>query len=294
MATVPPRTPRSTPSPTSSPPASTPPGPAPPMHHPLHQRQTKALTHLTPATATLNIAHNPGVNSPISSALQTADSPFQPDCSRRAQRLHHRHQLYRRRNEYSPMPSPSMPRTFGTNFERRNSVSEFSPLGTPILGSPITGNGIVSPRHRHRRLRQSVDRKRHSKQPQQDRVQRHAGLHFRRLHRRAASTPPTAIAFDQPWPRLGCQQRRRQSQRVEFRRLAQLPLPPATPAAASPTPSALPSMPPGDIWVTDSIIVGAISEFNSRRRDSRLRPYPVRTAIPVAGLAGSLGHRRRS
>ncbi len=101
------------------------------------------------ATAALNIAHNPGANVATLFGLQTADSPFQP-----------------------PLPTTPLPNDFtiavsysgagmnspvpiaidaagnvwvGNTATGANTVSELSPVGAPITGSPFSGGGIEDP-----------------------------------------------------------------------------------------------------------------------------------------------------
>jgi len=99
------------------------------------------------ATAAINIAHNPGANLTNLFCLQTATSPFQPSLSSAP-------------NDFTiavsytggglSLPVPiAIDATgnvwVGNTATGANSVSELSPLGAPITGSPFSGGGIVDP-----------------------------------------------------------------------------------------------------------------------------------------------------
>jgi sugar lactone lactonase YvrE len=102
------------------------------------------------ATAALNIAHNPGPSSTVVGnlfGLQTPSSPFQP-------------MLPSAPNDFtiaisysggglnSPVPlaiDAAGDVWVGNTASGANSVSEFSPLGAVISGSPFSGGGIVDP-----------------------------------------------------------------------------------------------------------------------------------------------------
>jgi hypothetical protein len=102
------------------------------------------------ATAALNIAHNPGPSSTVVGnlfGLQTPSSPFQPV-------------LPSAPNDFtiaisytggglnSPVPlaiDAAGDVWVGNTATGANSVSEFSPLGAVISGSPFSGGGIVDP-----------------------------------------------------------------------------------------------------------------------------------------------------
>jgi len=102
------------------------------------------------ATAALNIAHNPGPSSTIVGnlfGLQTPTSPFQP-------------MLPSAPNDFtiaisytggglnSPVPlaiDAAGDVWVGNTATGANSVSEFTPLGAPVTGSPFSGGGIVDP-----------------------------------------------------------------------------------------------------------------------------------------------------
>ena len=124
------------------------------------------------ATAALNIAHNPGPNSTVVGnlfGLQTAHSPFQSGLTS-APNDFTIAISYTGGGLNSPVPlaiDASGDVWVGNTASGANTVSEFSPLGAVISGSPFSGGGIDRPlQSRHRQIRQSLDGERNPKQPQ--------------------------------------------------------------------------------------------------------------------------------
>jgi hypothetical protein len=102
------------------------------------------------ATAAVNIAHNPGPSSTIVGnlfGLQTATSPFQPMLST-APNDFTIAISYTGGGLNSPVPlviDAAGDVWVGNTASGANSVSEFSPLGAVISGSPFSGGGIDDP-----------------------------------------------------------------------------------------------------------------------------------------------------
>jgi len=98
------------------------------------------------ATAAINIAHNPGANIANLYGLQTASAPFQPSLSAAP-------------NDFTiaisytggGMDTPWGIAVDGSgniwlaNTGSSNSISEFTPYGAPVTGSPFSGGGLNQP-----------------------------------------------------------------------------------------------------------------------------------------------------
>ena len=101
------------------------------------------------ATAALNVAHYPGVNVGNLFGLQTADSPFQPMLpSTPVPNDFTIAVSYTGGGLNSPVPiaiDAAGDVWLGNTATGANSVSEFSPLGAPVSASGYTGGGIVDP-----------------------------------------------------------------------------------------------------------------------------------------------------
>ncbi len=102
------------------------------------------------ATAALNIAHNPGPSSTVVGnlfGLQTADSPFQSGLTS-APNDFTIAISYTGGGLNSPVPlaiDAAGDVWVGNTASGANSVSEFSPLGAVVSGSPFSGGGINDP-----------------------------------------------------------------------------------------------------------------------------------------------------
>ena len=100
------------------------------------------------ATAALNIAHNPGANVSTLFGLATASAPFQPSLPTPAPNDFTIAVSYSGAGLNSPVPiaiDAAGNVWVGNTATGVNSVSEFSPVGAPITGSPFSGGGIVDP-----------------------------------------------------------------------------------------------------------------------------------------------------
>ncbi|MGO8934682.1 MAG: hypothetical protein ACLPLZ_11380 [Terracidiphilus sp.] len=101
------------------------------------------------ATAALNVAHYPGVNVGNLFGLQIADSPFQPMLpSTPVPNDFTIAVSYTGGGLNSPVPiaiDAAGDVWLGNTATGANSVSEFSPLGAPVSASGYTGGGIVDP-----------------------------------------------------------------------------------------------------------------------------------------------------
>jgi len=100
------------------------------------------------ATAALNIAHNPGANVSTLFGLATASAPFQPSLPTPAPNDFTIAVSYSGAGLNSPVPiaiDAAGNVWVGNTATGANSVSEFSPVGAPITGSPFSGGGIVDP-----------------------------------------------------------------------------------------------------------------------------------------------------
>ncbi len=100
------------------------------------------------ATAALNIAHNPGANVSTLFGLATASAPFQPSLPTPAPNDFTIAVGYSGAGLNSPVPiaiDAAGNVWVGNTATGVNSVSEFSPVGAPITGSPFSGGGIVDP-----------------------------------------------------------------------------------------------------------------------------------------------------
>lgn len=101
------------------------------------------------ATAALNIAHYPGANVGNLFGLQTPDSPFQPMLpSTPAPNDFTIAVSYTGGGLNSPVPiaiDASGNVWIGNTATGVNTVSELSPVGAPVTGSPFSGGGIVDP-----------------------------------------------------------------------------------------------------------------------------------------------------
>ena len=101
------------------------------------------------ATAALNIAHNPGNPTAVANlfGLQTANSPFQTALTT-APNDFTIAISYTGGGMNSPVPlviDAGGDVWVGNTASGANSVSEFSPLGAVVTGSPFSGGGIVDP-----------------------------------------------------------------------------------------------------------------------------------------------------
>lgn len=104
-----------------------------------------AVTPSDTGTAILNIAHNPGANVANLFALQTPSSPFQPDMPSISDFSIAISFTGGGLNGPYGIAVNALDDILVTNFGG-NSVSVFSPLGTPISGTGgITGNGLNEP-----------------------------------------------------------------------------------------------------------------------------------------------------
>jgi sugar lactone lactonase YvrE len=101
------------------------------------------------ATAALNIAHYPGANVAILFGLQTPTSPFQPMLPTTPTPNDFTIAVsYTGGGLNSPVPlaiDAAGNVWVGNTATGANSVSELSPIGAPITGSPFSGGGIVDP-----------------------------------------------------------------------------------------------------------------------------------------------------
>jgi streptogramin lyase len=101
------------------------------------------------ATAALNIAHYPGANVANLFGLQTPDSPFQPSLPSTPTPNDFTIAVsYTGGGLNSPVPlaiDASGNVWIGNTATGVNTVTELSPVGAPITGSPFSGGGIVDP-----------------------------------------------------------------------------------------------------------------------------------------------------
>lgn len=104
------------------------------------------------ATAALNIAHNPGPSADVIAnlfGLQTPSSPFQPSLPSTPVPNDFTIAIsYSGAGLNGPVPiaiDKSGDVWVGNTAAGANSVSELSPVGAPVTGSPFSGGGIVDP-----------------------------------------------------------------------------------------------------------------------------------------------------
>jgi len=101
------------------------------------------------ATAALNIAHNPGANVAALFGLQTPDSPFQPQLPTTPVPNDFTIAVsYSGAGMNGPLPiaiDAAGNVWVGNTATGANTVSELSPVGAPVTGSPFSGGGIEDP-----------------------------------------------------------------------------------------------------------------------------------------------------
>jgi hypothetical protein len=235
------------------------------------------------ATAAINIAHNPAVSVTPLWNLSTSTAPFQPSLTSSAPNDWTIAVSYTGGGLNSPVPvaiDASGNVWIGNTATGANSVSELSPVGATISGSPFSGGGIVDPYSiaidkfgdvwTANITPDSLSELSSTGTP----VSTSAGYTGGGLN------APYAIAFDQlgdVWVvnNVG-------SSLSEFSS-AGLPITGSsgyTGGGISNDPVSLAIDASGDIWVTDSITLGALSEFNSTGLDAG---SPI---SPSAGFTG--------